>query len=184
MDNAILLKDSPAEKTDTSFTGTVKNLLGRKSSSVVVVRGELLVPIPENEITPRSDGQTPHNYRLKQDPTVTLFCKEDDIAPLGKREFLLLEGIKSHMACYDVFSNQLDWGSKLKPGGVVYVGLPTQHAVPVQYAAAVIRYVGGLKTEPGIQFGVEITVRPVPVCDFNHVNYGIDTAIMYSVLCE
>ena len=159
MDNAILLKDSPAEKANTSFTGTVKNFLSRKYSSVAVVRGELLVPIPENEITPRSDGQTPHNYRLKQDPTVTLFCKEDDIAPLTNYEFLLLEGIKSHMARFDVFSNQLDWGSKLKPGDAVYVGLPTQHAVPVHYAEAVIRYVGALKTEPGIQFGVEIMVR-------------------------
>ena len=169
MDNAILLKDSPAEKAITSFTGTVKNFLSRKSSSVVVVRGELLVPIPENEVTPRSDGQTPHNYRLKQDPTVTLFCKEDDIAPLGKYEFLLLEGIKSHMACFDVFSNQLDWGSKLKPGDAVYVAIPTQHAVPVHYGEAIIRYVGALKTEPGIQFGVEITVRLV--CDYmyNHV---------------
>ena len=171
MDNAILLKDSPAEKADTSFTGTVKNFLGRKSSSVVVVRGELLVPIPENEITPRSDGQTPHNYRLKEDPTVTLFCKEDDIAPLGKYEFQLLEGIKSHMACFDVFSNQLDWGSKLKPGDAVYVAIPTQHAVPVHYAAAVIRYVGGLKTEPGIQFGVEITVRLV--CDYMYIHVKV-----------
>ena len=34
---------------------------------------------------------------------------------------------------------------------MVYVALPTQHS---QYAVAVIRYVGGLKTEPGIQFGV------------------------------
>ena len=169
MDNAILLKDSPAEKANTSFTGTVKSFLSRKSSSVVVVRGELLVPISENEITPRSDGQTPHNYRLKQDPTVTLFCKEDDIAPLGKYEFLLLEGIKSHMACFDVFSNQLDWGSKLKPGDAVYVAIPTQHAVPVHYGEAIIRFVGVLKTEPGIQFGVEITVRLV--CDYmyNHV---------------
>lgn len=180
MDNHILLKDSPAEKADTSFAGTVKTYLGKKHSSVVVVRGELLVPIPENEITPRSDRQTP-NYRLKRDPTVTLFCKEDDIAPLGKRDFLLLEGIKSHMARFDVFSNQLDWGLKLKPGDAVYVSLPSQHAIPVQYAAAVIRFVGHLKTEPGIQFGVEITVRLV--CDYNHMNRGTDIIIMYGILC-
>ena len=180
MDNHILLKDSSAKKADTSFTGTVKTYLGKKHLSVVVVRGELLVSIPENEITPRIDRQTPHNYRLKQDPTVTLFCKEDDIAPLGKRDFLLLEGIKSHMARFDVFSNQLDWGLKLKPGDVVYVSLPSRYPVPVQYAAAVIRFVGHLKTEPGIQFGVEITVRVV--CDYNHMNRGTDI-IMYSILC-
>ena len=174
MDGAILLQDSRGEKADTSIVGTVKNLVGlagRKSSSVVVVRGELLVPIPGDEITPRSDGLKPHNYRLKRDPTVSLYCKDDgnDIAPLGEYEFWLLEGIKSQTTRYDVFisaSNMLDWGSKLKPGDVVYVGMPSQHTAPVQYAAAIIRYVGGLKTEPGIQFGVEITVSlELHVCE-------------------
>ena len=165
MDSAILLQDSPGEKTDTSIVGAVKNFVGagRKSSSVVVVRGELLVPIPGDEITPRNDGLKPHNYRLKREPTVSLYCKDDgdDIAPLGAYEELLLEGIKSTTARYEVFisANMLDWGSNLKVGDAVYVGLPSQHPVPVQYAAAVIRFVGGLKGETGIQFGVEITVR-------------------------
>ena len=163
MDGAILLQDSRGEKTDTSLVGAVKNLVGagRKSSSVVVVRGELLVPIPGDEITPRGDGQKPHNYRLNREPTVSLYC-EDEFAPLGEYEYLLLEGIKSQTARYEAFisaNNILDWGSKLKPGDAVYVGLPSQHTTPVQYAEAIIRYVGGLKTEPGIQFGVEITVR-------------------------
>ena len=164
MDGAILLQDSPGEKTDTSIVGTVKTYLGRKSSSVVVVRGELLVPIPGDEITPRNDGQKPHNYRLKRDQTVSLYCKDngDDIAPLGEYEYLLLEGIKFTTTRYKVFisaNNILDWGSNLKMGDAVYVGLLTQHTAPVQYAAAVIRYVGGLNGETGIHFGVEITVR-------------------------
>ena len=164
MDGAILLQDSHGKKTDTSLVGAVKNLVGtgRKSSSVVVVRGELLVPIPGDEITPKKDGQKPHNYHLKRDQTVSLYCKDDDIAPLGEYEYLLLEGIKSPTARFDVFSNQLDWGSNLKTGDAVYVGLPSQHTVPVQYAAAVIRYVGGLKGKTGIQFGIEITVRLLP----------------------
>ena len=160
MDGAILLQDSHGEKANTSIVGTVKNFLaGRKSSSsVVVVRGELLVPISGDELTPR---KMPHNYRLKREPTVSLYCKSDDIAPLGEYELWLLEGIKSQTTRYEVFSasNILDWGSRLKPGNMVYVVIPGQHTAPVQYAAAVIRYVGGLKTEPGIQFGVEITVR-------------------------
>ena len=164
MDGAILLQDSSGEKANTSIVGTVKNFLaGRKSSSpVVVVRGEFLVPIPGDEITPRKDGQKPHNYHLKQEPTVSLYCKDDDVAPLGEYELWLLEGIKSRSQRYEVFisvSNKLDWGSRLKPGNMVYAFIPGQHTAPVQYAAAVIRYVGGLKTEPGIQFGVEITVR-------------------------
>ena len=163
MESAILLQDSPGEKTDTSIVGTVRTLAGRKSSSVVVVRGELLVPIPGDEITPRNDGLKPHNYRLKREPTVSLYCKDDgdDIAPLGAYEELLLEGIKSTAARYEVFisASMLDWGSNLKTGDAVYVGPPSQHYLPVQYAAAVIRFVGGLKGETGIQFGVQITVR-------------------------
>ena len=165
MDSAILLQDSPGEKIDTSIVGAVKNFVGagRKSFSVVVMRGELLVLIPGDEITPRNDGEKPHNYRLKREPTVLLYCKDDgdDIAPLGAYEELLLEGIKPATARYEVFisANMLDWGSNLKMGDAVYVGLPSQHPGPVQYAAAVIRYLGGLKLEPGIQFGVEITVR-------------------------
>jgi len=164
MDAAILLQDSPGEITDTSFVGTVKTLgglVGKKQSSVQVVRGELLVPIPGSEISPRNDGQKPHNYRLKRDPSVSLFCKEDDIAPLGDYEFLLLEGIKSRSVRYEVFisTDKLEWGSNLKRGDTVYVGLPSPTTTPSQYAAAVIRYVGGLETEPGLKFGVEIMVR-------------------------
>jgi len=164
MDGAILLQDSPGEKTDTSLVGTVKSLMGKKQTSVIIVRGELLVPIPGNEISVRSDGQKPHNYRLKRDASVSLFCKDDgdDIAPLGNYEFLLLEGILSRSVRYEVFISPneiLEWGSKLKRGDMVYVGLPTPTTAPTQYAAAVIRYVGGLDTEPGLKFGVEITVR-------------------------
>ena len=160
MDGAILLQDSRGVKVNTSIAGTVKILLGgRKSSPCVVVRGELLVPIPPgDEITPRKGGQTPHNYYLKRELAVSLYCKDDDVTLLSEYEFWLLEGIKSQTTRYEVFisaNNVLHWGSRLKPGNMVYVALPTQHS---QYAAAVIRYVGGLKTEPGIQFGVEITV--------------------------
>lgn len=66
MDGAILLQNSCGVKVDTSIAGAVKILLGgRKSSPCVVVRGELVVPIPRDETTPRKGGQTPHNYYLK-----------------------------------------------------------------------------------------------------------------------
>ena len=167
MDDAIVLQDSRGEKVYTSIIGRALALYGLGRQQFVVVRGELLVPIPGDEITPRKDGQKPHNYQLKCDPTVLLYCKDDgeDIAPLDEYESLLLEAIKNPTTRYEVFisaNNMLDWGSRLKPGDAVYVGLPTLH-----YAAAVIRFVGHLKTEPGIQFGVEITVRLV--CDYNHV---------------
>ena len=163
MDDAIVLQDSRGEKVYTSIFGRALAFYGLGRQQFVVVRGELLVPIPGDEITPRKDGQKPHNYQLKRDPTVLLYCKDDgeDIAPLDKYESLLLEAIKNPTTRYEVFSasNILNWGSRLKPGNMVYVVIPGQHTAPVQYAAAVIRYVGGLKTELGIQFGVEITVR-------------------------
>ena len=166
MDDAIVLQDSRGEKVYTSIFGRALAFYGLGRQQFVVVRGELLVPIPGDEITPRKDGQKPHNYQLKRDPTVLLYCKDDgeDIAPLDKYESLLLEAIKNPTTRYEVFSasNILDWGSRLKLRDAVYVGLPTLH-----YAAAVIRYVGGLKTEPGIQFGVEITVRLL--YDYSHV---------------
>jgi len=100
---------------------------------------------------------------LLQLKSVSLFCKDDgnDIAPLGDYEFYLLEGIKSRSVRYDVFISfdELEWGSTLKRGDMVYVGLPALTSAPTPYAAAVIRYVGGLEKEPGMQFGVEITVR-------------------------
>ena len=138
--------------------------MARKQSSVVIVRGELLTPIPGYEISPRNDGQKPHNYRLKSDLSVTLFCKDDgsDTAPLHDYEFLLLEGIKSRSVRYEVFisaDDMLEWGSKLKQGDAVWVAIPAATTVTTQYAAAVIHFVGGLGTEPGVQFGVEITVR-------------------------
>ena len=164
MDVAILLFDSHGEKTTTSLVKTLGGLISRKPTSVVVVRGELLVSIPGNEISPRNDGPKPHNYRLKRDLSVSLFCKDngDDIAPLGDYEFLLLQGIRSQSARYEVFisrDDMLEWGSKLKLGDRVYVGIPAPTTSPLQYAAAVIRYVGGLELEPGLHFGVEIMMR-------------------------
>ena len=55
--------------------------------------------------------------------------------------------------------DMLEWGSRLKGGDVAYVSLPAPTTAPTQYAAAVIRFVGGLEPEPGLKFGVEITVR-------------------------
>ena len=188
MDVAILLQDSPGEITDTSIVGNIRTLgglVGKKQSSVVIVRGELLVPIPGSEIPVRNDGQKPHNYRLKRDSSASLFCKDDDIAPLSDYDVVLLEGIKSRTVRYEVFisaEDGLEWGSKLKRGDVVYVGLPAPTTAPTQYAAAVIRYVGGLETEPGIQFGVEITVRLVyshtPQCLWSVLSLSVSEKVV------
>ena len=149
----ILLKDSRGEK-------ILSGMLGRKRSSVAVLRGELLAPIPGNEISERNDGKKPHNYRLKRDPTHSLYCHDhgDNTAPLSDYDVLLLEGITSRIARYEVYTsaNLLQWGSTLKNGDRVNVTLPSLAPVP---AAATVRYVGVLATQPGMYFGVEIMVR-------------------------
>ena len=163
MDGAILLHDKVGEKTSSGFAGLVK-----RSTTVNVLRGELLVPVPGDEIVTRNDGEKPHNYRVKKKEAITMYCDPvNDVAPLGNYEFLLLEGIQSRDARYEVFlsGDKIDWGQTLKSGSDVYVIVPgttfSSAAVPTQgapRAAAKVRYVGGSGTEPGIMFGVEITV--------------------------
>ena len=154
---AILLKDLVGEKSESALAGVFRKVTGR-SSAVNVLRGELVEPISGEELTPRSEGQRPYNYRVRKDPAVLLYCHEQDIAPLGDKEFLLLEAIQTPAARYELFvsGEQLDWGYNLKPGDTVYVSIP---GLINRRAAAVIRSVGGLHPEPGLNFGIEIMVR-------------------------
>ena len=138
-----------------------KRVITGKPSSVNVLRGELVEPIPGEELTPRSEGQRPYNYRVKKDPAVLLYCNAQDIAPLGDKEFLLLEAIQTPAARYELFvsGEKLDWGYNLKPGDTVYASIPSLKVFPSWRAAAVIRYVGGLSPVSGLMFGIEIMVR-------------------------
>ena len=150
---AILLKDIQGEKN----VGRIAGLL--KSGSKAVYRGELLLTLPRVKVVPRKDGKNAHNYQLASDPSVTLFCTEDDVAPVSDYEYHLMEAIKSREDRFDVFRKDiLDWGSKLKEGTFVYVTLPSKTPLSNQRAVSVIKYAGPLPNERGIQFGVEIQV--------------------------
>ena len=125
-----------------------------------------MVPIPLSQMVPRSDGQRAHNYRtISKDSTVTFYEGDEDeenVAPLTRNEYGLLAGVKSPWARYKTFlEGKLDWGTKLKKGDQVSVELPGLGAAPsgaTPRASAVIRFVGEVKTLPGITFGVEIKV--------------------------
>lgn len=154
----ILLKDGVGEKSESLLGGIVRRVVGRPSTTNVL-RGELLELIPGDAIVPRPEGQSyqkPFNYRLVKDPSVAVYCSETDGAPLSDKEVLLLEAIHSPSSRYEVFigGNKLEWGCTLRPGDPVYVSIP----YPECHAAAVIRYVGGLPPDPGLIFGIEITV--------------------------
>ena len=145
---AILLKDIQGEK-----RGWLKSI------AKLISRGELLLTISRDKVIPRKDGKPPHNYYHANDPAVTLFCTEDDVAPLGDYEYRLMEAVKSREARYDVFvKDVLDWGSKLKPGMFVNATLPSESPVPNQATVSRVGYVGPLPNERGIRFGVEIMV--------------------------
>ena len=148
-----LLKDILGEKS----LGKIAGLW--KPNSKLICRGELLLTLPRVKITPRKDGKPAHNYQLANDPAVTLFCTEDDVAALSDYEYHLMAAVKSRQARYAVFQKDiLDWGSKLKEGDFVYVALPSRSLVPNQCAVSVIKYIGPLPKEDGVQFGVEIQV--------------------------
>ena len=150
---AFLLKDIQGEKS----LGKIAGLW--KSNFKPVCRGELLLTIPRVKIIPRKDNKPAHNYQVASDPAVTLFCTEDDVAPISDYEYHLLFGVKSREARYAVFQKDiLDWGSKLKVEDFVYVALPSKSLVPNQCAVSVIKYIGPLQNEQGMQFGVEIQV--------------------------
>lgn len=159
----ILLKDGVGEKSESTLGGIVRRVVGRQSTTNVL-RGELLEHVPGDAITPRIEGQNfqkPCNYRLVKDQSVAVYCSETDVAPLSDKDFLLLEAIHTPSSRYAVFivGNKLEWGCTLKPGDPVYVSIPAPTVIQNYRAAAVVRYVGGLPPEPGLMFGVEITVR-------------------------
>ena len=162
---AILLKDHVGEKSESTL-GMIKRVVSGKSAVVNILRGELVEPIPGDELAPRTEGQTPYNYRWKKDLAVLLYCHDYDIAPLSDKEFHLLEGIQTPNARYEVFisGEKLDWGCNLNPGDTVYVNIPGLTVLSNHRAAAVIRFVGGLvhlpgmPHQPGLMFGIEIMV--------------------------
>ena len=153
---ALLLQDVWGEKANSTITKIIG--LGKKGS-VNVLKGTLLCSIPDKEQVPRQDGKPAHNYRVYKNDVVTLFCSEQEVAPLTNNEFHLLNAIKSPGARFEVFVNGVaDWGSKLKLNDMVYVTLPSKQAIGNQRVRAAVRWIGVLPNEDGIKFGVEITV--------------------------
>ena len=164
-EGAILLKDVNGEKS----YGKIGSLF--KSSSKLICCGELLLTLPRVKVVSRKDRKPAHNYHLANDPSITLFCNDDEVATVSDREYHLMEAIRSREARIDVFQKHdiLDWGSKLKEGTSVLVTLPSKYLTQRTCAVSVIKYIGPLPYESGIQFGVEITVCHIA----NHEYYDI-----------
>lgn len=161
-----MLKDKEqAEKTTRVMGLSVPRQL--HTSTCHVLKGELITPIPFSEMIPRSDGQKIHNYHtLTKDSPATFYDEDNGLnqAPLSPNEYDVLAAIKLPHVRFNTFieEGKLGWGTKLKIGDKVTVELPVLgDAAPnkaTPRAMAVIRYVGPVRTLPGITFGVEIKV--------------------------
>ena len=127
-----------------------------------VLRGELAVKIPEKA---RKDGQPPYNHQtVFSDHPATFYdgIEESEVAPLLGDQHLLLAGVKSLDERHKIFvSGRLDWGASLKINDAVQVSLNKLQATDTEAtpkATAVIQYVGPVKGEAGLKFGIDIVV--------------------------
>ena len=125
-----------------------------------VLRGELAIKIPDK---PCKDG---HNYQTVYTDQSATFYDEDEhseVAPLLGNQALLAAGVKSNEEWYHLFvTDKLHWGSTLRVNDAVQVSLkhvqPTDTEATLK-ATAEIQYIGPVKGDPGVTFGIEIVVN-------------------------
>lgn len=158
MEGVILMRDSQGEKIESGILPALKTKMGVENRPVVL-QGELLLPI-RGDVPQRKDGQIPHNYFVKRDPSITLLVDGVDMTPLSDTEFQLLEGIRSLSTRHVLFKEgrKLDWATSLKPDSVVYATIPGKNRAKSECTKAAIRYIGPVEGQRGIQFGIEILV--------------------------
>ena len=126
-----------------------------------VLKGELAIKIDSEK---QKSEQEAHNYRTVYTDQPAMFLDDDmAVAPLLGNQAPLLAGVKSKEERYKLFIKQgrLEWGSSLKVNDPVLVSLNDSQAAVTGTATAVIQYVGPVKGEKGIMFGVEIVVSIV-----------------------
>ena len=131
-----------------------------------VLKGELAIKIDSEK---QKSEQEAHNYRTVYTDQPAMFLDFDDdsaVAPLLGNQTPLLAGVNSKEERYQLFIKQgrLEWGSSLKMNDPVLVSFNDSQAAETEAtrkATAVIQYVGPVKGEKGIMFGVEIVVSIV-----------------------
>ena len=150
----ILIRDTQGCKYDGMLKSALKNIIGNRPYSYKnIIRGELLDAIKSE------DG---FNFALHLDPTVHLYCGEEEVAPLSMDEFLLMEGIQMIGDRLKAFTEgRLQFGLNLMKGSMVYVDVSGPNPAQRDYVVAAINFRGKVGDLPGITFGVEILVRMV-----------------------
>ena len=131
-----------------------------RSKQCLVEKGTLLYAITDHARS--KDGKPPHNYRCFGDKNVTLHADGREVALLSEKEFGLLAGIRSPSDRYRVFSTEgwLKWGAHVRCGSSATASFAAISAGGFVTTEVDVRYVGKMTgDEPGVWFGVEITVR-------------------------
>ena len=133
----------------------------QRITQYLVTKGTMLTVLSHGEVRITANKfDPPHNYKcLVGHKSITLYCNPSEVYQLTRSEKDLLNGVTRKSERIEVMHN-LDWVGKLYFGSFVYVTIPTI-PVPVK---GLIYYVGPLKGEVGIKFGIELQV---PDCIVN-----------------
>ena len=148
----ILIRDAQGCKYDGMLKSALKSFTGNRPYSYKnIIRGELLDAIQ------CGDGS---NFVLHRDPTVHLYCGEEEVAPLCMEEFSLMEGIQTRGDRLKAFTEgRLQFGLNLMKGNMVYVDVSGPNLAQKDYVLSAIHFRGKVGNLSGITFGVEILVR-------------------------
>ncbi len=147
----IMIKDVEGFKANSAVMSTIAKFTGRDQYSPVrVLRGELVEPCAVNDLN--------FNYRLVHDHSVFMCVKEDDSAPLGKEEFLLLDAISKLSDRFTAFTNgALELGLALKQDSIVFVDMYGPGQVKKGQVKGTIMYKGEVSGFPGTYFGIQVS---------------------------
>ena len=129
--------------------------LGTKSTPTLLLKGELLEALPENE----QPGDSTRIALCGVDRKIRLECRKEDVMKLTMQEADLLLAISSgtsrYQICFD--RKRLDFGKRLEYGSKALVSIEGfSNKLP-----GVVWFRGEFPSSPGTMFGIELTVSVV-----------------------
>ncbi len=147
----IVIKDMEGFKANGAVMSTVAKFTGRDQYSTLrVLRGELFEYHAVSDLN--------FNYRLVHDHSVFICVKEEDLAPLSKEEFLILDAISKPSDRFTAFTNgALKLGLALKQDSIVFVDMYGPGHVKNGRIKGTIMYKGKVNGLPGTVFGIKVS---------------------------
>ncbi len=148
MSGFILLKQITGEENDTPF-------------QTYVQRGELVSEIPVKDRIPRKDGSPSHNYRLHNDPAITLYDDGTGTCPLQGAELDYLKAIQNPNTriVHYLEPGKIKWIVDIKLNDIVFFKFCFTKKAPLLTVKGKVRYYGLIEGHCGVIFGIEILVR-------------------------